>query len=735
MPALPSAEMSSRSAAGPTRRDLLRAGAALPLLGLRLPLGRPAAPAVIERCELWALRYAMTGHFKFFTGPHGSRGRASVLLKLTTADGAVGWGQSVPIARWSDETLETVEVALRDYFGPALLGHDADDLDGAERLLDGAVAPGFSTGMPIARAAVDLALHDLAGKRAGLPLAALWGREALRPLRLSWTLNPQHLDEVDELVAAGRARGYRDFNIKAGPDPEADLALARRARELAPQGFLWADANGGYEPETALALAPRLAEAGVDVFEAPLRPNRIAGYQALKRQGALPILMDEGVVSPQDLAEFHRLGMLDGVAMKPSRCGGLRSARAQIEFLEREGLMWLGSGLTDPDVSLAATLILYGAHDLRRPAALNGPQFLTESLLTEPFEVVDGALLPPSGPGLGVEVDEARLAERVRAGRARTAVAGGAAGAVAAGRWAGTVGSRTEEHAVAVLADGQELWRFQHDPAAPHCFFHPLALPGTPPLTADAPADHVHHHGLWFSWKLINGVNFWEHAPGSDRPAGRTEWELLRRDVRGDGSARIGLRLQYASPEEGRVMSEDREILVSAVAADGGYAIDWTGRFTALAERVVLDRTPPPGQPGAKVFGGYAGLSLRLAQLEERGAATEGGPVTFNEQDRFRGNAAAFDYHGSLGGRPVGVAVLDHTENLPHPDLAPTPWYAIRSGAMSFVNAAVLCWQPLELARGDGFTLRYRVLVHPGRWDAARLAVERRRAAGLPEER
>ena len=113
-------------------------------------------------------------------------------------------------------------------------------------------------------------------------------------------------------------------------------------RRLVPNGFLWADANGGYEPEVALEVAPQLADAGVDVLEAALKPNRISGYQALKRQGALPILMDEGVVSPVELAEFIRLEMIDGVAMKPSRCGGLESARRQIELIEDRGLMWFG---------------------------------------------------------------------------------------------------------------------------------------------------------------------------------------------------------------------------------------------------------------------------------------------------------------------------------------------------------------------------------------------------------
>src|SRR5690606_11131023 len=122
------------------------------------------------------------------------------------------------------------------------------------------------------------------------------------------------------------------FNIKVAPNVDFDVELARMVRREAPAGFLWADANGGYDPQTALAAAPRLAEVGVDVLEAPLRPNQISGYQALKRQAALPILMDEGVISLTDLDEFAKLGMLDGVAMKPPRCGGLLTCKQQIEL-------------------------------------------------------------------------------------------------------------------------------------------------------------------------------------------------------------------------------------------------------------------------------------------------------------------------------------------------------------------------------------------------------------------
>ena len=398
---------------GLSRRRFLAASAAAALGGAAVADAAP--PAVkIDRIDVYSMRYPTVGYFKFFEGPGGSYGRAAVTVKITADDGTVGWGQSVPVARWSYETLATSSIVLCDYLAPVLIGRDPTDISGAHRAMDKGLAPSFTTGMPIARAGLDLALHDLAGKLTGRSLGEMWGRPRGGPIKLSWTINARSLEEADKLVEAGRKRGYRNFNIKVAPEPKFDLQLAARVRRLVPDGFLWADANGGYDPVTALEVAPKLADAGVDVLEAPLRPNRLSGYQALKKQGALPILMDEGVVSPVELKEFIRLKMLDGVAMKPSRCGGLISAKRQIEILLDAGLMWLGSGLCDPDISLAATLGLFGAFGLKKPAALNAPQFLTADVLAKPLKITRDTIEVPTGPGLGIEVDEAKVLQLVK---------------------------------------------------------------------------------------------------------------------------------------------------------------------------------------------------------------------------------------------------------------------------------------------------------------------------------
>ena len=162
------------------------------------------------------------------------------------------------------------------------------------------------------------------GKLRGESVAAGLASARPRPDHAELDTQPAQLDEVEALVAQGRQRGYQNFNVKVAPDPKFDLELCRLVKRLVPDGFLWADANGGYDEATALDVAPKLADIGVPVLEQPLPANRLTGYRRLRQQKALPIIMDEGIVSSVELVEFIKLGLLDGVAMKPAGAAAWR---------------------------------------------------------------------------------------------------------------------------------------------------------------------------------------------------------------------------------------------------------------------------------------------------------------------------------------------------------------------------------------------------------------------------
>ena len=369
----------------------------------------------IVRVEVGRFEYPLVGEFKFFRTP----ARPSVLVRLTDDAGVQGLGEAVPVESWTYETVESVESTLRGYLAGAVLGADPADLPDVHARMEHAIRPSFSVGQPLCKAAIDLACYDLWGKRAGRSVAALLGGAKKTEIRLSWTVNAATLDKAAQSLEQGRALGYTSFNIKLGSPqtPAYDLELVRLVHEFEPRGFHWGDANTSYDLTTALAQAPKLADLGLRALESPLPPNRIRDYQRLRQARALPILMDEGIVSPVEAEEFMALGMMDGIAMKVARCGGLWHASRIVTLLEKYGLKLFASGLTDAELSMAASAHLFAWAGLATPAALNGPQYLAGRGTEDAgFRAKGDAMRAPAGPGLGVAIGErARKAMTVAA--------------------------------------------------------------------------------------------------------------------------------------------------------------------------------------------------------------------------------------------------------------------------------------------------------------------------------
>jgi hypothetical protein len=274
---------------------------------------------------------------------------------------------------------------------------------------------------------------------------------------------------------------------------------------------------------------------------------------------------------------------------------------------------------------------------------------------------------------------------------------------------------------VALLKGGKPVWQFNYATTLSKPYFHPVALPGGSDLTWLSPKDHPHHFALFFSWKYLNQVNYWEEPAGM--PEGATRWTNAGVDARPDFSARIALDLQYR-PRTGTadVLTEKRLIAVSPPAKDGAYNLDWDLEFTAGGEDVVLDRTPPDTSPDGNPRGGYAGLSVRLARELTNPMVTATAPIGALAKERYGFAADAAEFSGMIDGAVAGIAFLDHPSNLRHP----TRWYGIVDSSVPFwyLNASLLQLENYILPAGRKFRLRYRVVVHPGRWDSARLERE-----------
>ena len=267
------------------------------------------------------------------------------------------------------------------------------------------------------------------------------------------------------------------------------------------------------------------------------------------------------------------------------------------------------------------------------------------------------------------------------------------------------------EDAVECQTNDQTLWRFFYSTNFAKPGFHPLRLFGGESLTTLQPPDHKWHYGLWFSWKYINGVNYWEEKNG--RPDGRTAWDRPKVRSHSDGSAMITMNLRYISPSNEVMMTEKREVHVSRPASDGSVTIDWIGEFTAGKTPLILDRTPMPGEEHGAVNGGYAGLSVRLSQSPATCQfVTAEGPVDKFESDRARPNSKAAACNVSQNGRTDGIAILSDTRNLG----GDSPWYTVNSKTMHWFSPVLLAPAPKKVKSRETFTWMFRIITRSGAW-------------------
>ncbi|MDP6545417.1 MAG: PmoA family protein [Phycisphaerae bacterium] len=268
---------------------------------------------------------------------------------------------------------------------------------------------------------------------------------------------------------------------------------------------------------------------------------------------------------------------------------------------------------------------------------------------------------------------------------------------------------------VALLNGKKVIWQLNHDPKIDKPYIHPLATIDGSVLTWNRPGDHVWHRALWFSWKMINGLNYWEENRKTCLSQGRTEIKSTKATLAKDHSAKIEIVLSYHPPDKPEILAEKRTIVFSAPAAKGLYTIDWTSEFTATGADAVLDRTPIKGEKGGKGWGGYAGLSIRMAK-ETRGWKILDSKGRQDMKIHGQPDAVWVDASGkTTGGAEAGVTIFDHPSNMRHP----SPWYIAKG--MPYFSPALLYNKPHTLKKSKSLTLKYRVLVHPGLADKGML--------------
>jgi muconate cycloisomerase len=337
-----------------------------------------------------------------------------VFVRLETSDGHVGWGEAACLGgpTWSEESAESVAVTIERYIAPWLVGRDPTAIEALRIEMATRVQ-----GNPFARAAVEMALWDLAGRALGVPVHRLLGGRVRDRVPLSWSLAVADPEAELEEAQAKVALGHRIFKIKTAAGSLADDVLrVRRLREaLGPGVSLRVDANQGWDRPTAFQAVRALEPYGLDFIEQPVPRWDLEGLAMIAQRSAVPIMADEACFTPHDALALARLGSISILSLKLTKSGGLLGSLAIARIAEAAGMGCYVGCMIETSLGTAAYLQLaLAAAPVTWGCELFGPLLLAGDVTRQPVQYADGCILSLDEPGLGVEVDEAALARWTR---------------------------------------------------------------------------------------------------------------------------------------------------------------------------------------------------------------------------------------------------------------------------------------------------------------------------------
>ncbi|MFS8037825.1 muconate/chloromuconate family cycloisomerase [Xanthobacter sp. AM11] len=346
-------------------------------------------------------------------------GQTLMLVRLHMSDGIVGVGEGTTIAglAYGPESPEGMKLAIDTYMAPVLLACDPARIQATMATIGKVVK-----GNHFARCAIETALLDAQGKRLGLPLSELLGGRVRERLPVAWTLasgdTGRDIAEAEEML---QRRRHRIFKLKIGRhEVRTDVAhVAAIKAALGDRASVRVDVNMAWsESEAAFAL-PALADAGCDLAEQPVASG--AALARLTARGHLPVMADELLQGPASAFELAAARAADVFAVKIEQSGGLFAAGRVGAIADAAGIGLYGGTMLEGAVATTAAAHLFSTFpNLAWGTELFGPLLLTEEILAEPLDYRDFELAVPAGPGLGLTLDEDRIARFRRDGARRT---------------------------------------------------------------------------------------------------------------------------------------------------------------------------------------------------------------------------------------------------------------------------------------------------------------------------
>ena len=346
----------------------------------------------------------------------------TVIVKMTTDDGLVGWGEAkAPVA--PQATKQIIDLLLKDI----VIGEDPHDVVVLwERMYAGMRVRGHRAGFYLeAISGIDIALWDLIGKAAGKPIYQLLGGNFRNPVRvyasglpaLSYDQSEEAFEQLAQEALELKARGYTGLKMAIGRGIKGDLKSIRAVRDAVGDDYLiYTDAAGVYDRAQAIQIGHELQDLDCMWFEMPTAPEDVAGYGEIARALRIPIATDS-LTSRYETAEFIRAGGLDVVLPDVCRAGGLTECKRIAEMADGFGLAFA------PHISIGSAIHFAASAHLATamPNTMTseywfGDNPLGNCILREPLRLENGCMYTPDKPGLGIDIDEEALGKIINGG-------------------------------------------------------------------------------------------------------------------------------------------------------------------------------------------------------------------------------------------------------------------------------------------------------------------------------
>jgi L-Ala-D/L-Glu epimerase len=363
----------------------------------------------IERVEVFGVAVPLIGEYK---NAYRSKSiQKSAVVRITATGGAVGLGNIDPSPGYSKETIEQCLDMLERKLAPSVIDLDPTNVHRVLEKINPAVE-----GFYDAKAAIEMACVDLSARVCGVPVHAYLGGAEKDELLFNAWIGILPPDEAVKETMGWKSRGFRSAKIKVGGSIEADRDRVKAVRAaVGPDFNIRIDANAGYDADTSIRLAKMVAECNLQLFEQPVPADDIKGMARVRRDAnavGVPVMADESVLDHASLINIIRHDAADIVKVKVMKQGGFLNTRRMIATAEAAGIRCVvghGFGLgvnTMAEIMLAAT-----SKNVIDGLECVGPLKTSDDIVTHKLDISSGRIALPGGPGLGVTLDDAKIAQ------------------------------------------------------------------------------------------------------------------------------------------------------------------------------------------------------------------------------------------------------------------------------------------------------------------------------------